>query len=712
MDLDHLQRLATELGALEEFLNSLKEQEKRITAAASLSESSAQELQRLSERFYLLKSEIDARQRRTLSNLTHDPSLEKTVGNGAENDLLLEVDDNERFNRVLPSGWERGVTDEKIPYYLNHASEETQWDHPEFTSLMANLLEMNSVKYSAYRLALKLRKVQQRLCLDLLDVEAAVFAFNEHGLTQERHDMAIRVPEMTIVLSSMFVALKREEPSEVDVSLCVDLCLNWLLNVFDSGRVGEIRVLAFKIGILILCRGPLTEKYLHLFKLVATSKRVSPRQLGLLLHDTMQIPKYLGEVAAFGGSNVEPSVQSCFLATKKSKESSSKSKEKARQVLDTIDGKHFLRWLHNEPQSLVWLPVLHRLASAELAKHHHTKCKVCKANPIVGFRYHCLKCFNFDLCHNCFFVGRTAKGHKADHPMQEYCTSTGATENFRNFGQAFRNSFRSKKYFQKKQKKLGYLPVKTNLEGEAEVNGANTSSSVPALSSTMNSGENSMSNSFNSTLNPKVMNGDVEEKRKKKSPKNKDEHDLIADMCKLLNDSVDNGEPGDQNGNVSVDSGKRSTTDNSSETNLLRRLDEGEDLETIITDLEAQGRKHNREYEDLKISLQGQKAKESADEIQSDTLSRKLRRETSRMEARMKILENHNRKLEAHIERLRYYKDNHADYRVGDAGEENHFGTLQAKSIVASDLYTDDPSTDDGKLSGWRRILFGIPILK
>lgn len=36
------------------------------------------------------------------------------------------------------------------------------------------------------------------------------------------------------------------------------------------------------------------------------------RQLGLLLHDAIQIPRQLGEVAAFGGSNIEPSVRSCF----------------------------------------------------------------------------------------------------------------------------------------------------------------------------------------------------------------------------------------------------------------------------------------------------------------------------------------------------------------------------------------------------------------
>lgn len=36
------------------------------------------------------------------------------------------------------------------------------------------------------------------------------------------------------------------------------------------------------------------------------------RLLSLLLHEAIQIPRQLGEVAAFGGSNVEPSVRSCF----------------------------------------------------------------------------------------------------------------------------------------------------------------------------------------------------------------------------------------------------------------------------------------------------------------------------------------------------------------------------------------------------------------
>ena len=46
---------------------------------------------------------------------------------------------------------------------------------------------------------------------------------------------------------------------------------------------------------------------------------------------------------------------------------------------------HFLNWLQQEPQSMVWLPVLHRLSAAEAAKHQ-AKCNICKEYPIVGFR--------------------------------------------------------------------------------------------------------------------------------------------------------------------------------------------------------------------------------------------------------------------------------------------------------------------------------------
>lgn len=104
-----------------------------------------------------------------------------------------------------------------------------------------------------------------------------------------------------------------------------------------SQRTGQVRVLSFKVGIILLCRGHLEEKYrckcvtrsfafalafdlscyvasADLYRLIADPNRlVDQRKLGLLLHDCIQLPRQLGEVAAFGGSNIEPSVRSCFL---------------------------------------------------------------------------------------------------------------------------------------------------------------------------------------------------------------------------------------------------------------------------------------------------------------------------------------------------------------------------------------------------------------
>lgn len=57
-----------------------------------------------------------------------------------------------------------------------------------------------------------------------------------------------------------------------------------------------------------------------LFRLIADPNRlVDQRKLGLLLHDCIQLPRQLGEVASFGGSNIEPSVRSCFEKAGKNK---------------------------------------------------------------------------------------------------------------------------------------------------------------------------------------------------------------------------------------------------------------------------------------------------------------------------------------------------------------------------------------------------------
>lgn len=112
------------------------------------------------------------------------------------------------------------------------------------------------------------------------------------------------------------------------------------------------------------------EKYRFLFRLIADPERkVDQRKLGLLLHDCIQVPRQLGEVAAFGGSNIEPSVRSCLeragISQPDQNGAANINGSTGELPEITIEAQHFLGWLQHEPQSLVWLPVLHRLAAAE-----------------------------------------------------------------------------------------------------------------------------------------------------------------------------------------------------------------------------------------------------------------------------------------------------------------------------------------------------------
>ena len=435
--------------------------------------------------------------------------------------LVVQVDpgNQEFLKEAVPAGWERCLTEENIPYYSHHEQETTAWDHPEFTSMFENIAVMNTVKYCAYRVALKLRKVQQKLCLDLLDIESAVVCFESHGLTFDKHDLSVAVPEIVTVLTSIYETLYQCEPEEVDVPLCVDLCLNWLLNVFDSQRTGFVRVLSLKIGLAVMCRGPLEDKYNIMFDLATGGeKRLDQRRLGLLIYDCVQIPKYLGEIALFGGSNIEPSVRSCL--------------RKSSQINATyVDRLEFMEWLAEEPQSLVWLPVLHRLSSAETATHD-VRCKICRTHPIIGFRYHCKKCFNLDICHGCFFLGKSVKGHKAEHPMIEYCTSTNKTDNARHLLQSFRNSFRSRKYFKKKQSKLGYLPVQTVAEGD--------NFESPALSPNLSWESRDFPASMSESTSSKLAGGETSGSLTSNNKQEEDEHFLIASYCKMLTNNNNN----------------------------------------------------------------------------------------------------------------------------------------------------------------------------
>ncbi|XP_065057528.1 dystrophin-like isoform X3 [Rhopilema esculentum] len=506
--------------------------------------------------------------------------------------------------------WERSVAVNKVPYYINHDTKTTQWDHPKMSAVYRTLSDLNDVKFAAYRTAMKLRCVQKACCLDLVTMEAMKHAFDIQEARSALGDIDALVDVLQII-NVVVAAFERAEHKEsINIAQCVDLVLNWLLNVFDSVRYGKLRTLSLKTGLILLCKGSLEEKWKYLFMLVANKQgHLDQKRLGLLLHDCVQIPRQLGEIAAFGGSNIEPSVRSCF--------------EMAKSATH-IDITNFLGWVSHEPQSVVWMPVLHRLAAAETAKHE-AKCNICKEYPIVGFRYRCLKCFNYDMCQSCFWSGRISKSHRITHPMHQYSLATTTGEDMADFVRLLRNKFKSRRYRNRPPRKLGYLPVQTVFEGG--------NIETPSTPSSPDMSEYS-TNSFRN---------ETDGRPKGRKTHMDDEHRLIQQLCSTLN--------------------SESSLSPKSPAQILATLerDQKDDLDCTIKELEEEHKALQDEYERLKIvraqDMNGTNgsngSNESGRDAELQSEARTLRQHKGRLEARMQILEDHNKQLEAQLQRLR-----------------------------------------------------------
>uniref|UniRef100_A0A671Z337 Dystrophin n=1 Tax=Sparus aurata TaxID=8175 RepID=A0A671Z337_SPAAU len=516
----------------------------------------------------------------------------------------------------VESPFEQGVSPNNVPYYINHQTQTTCWDHPKMAELYQSLADLNNVRFSAYRTAMKLRRLQKALCLDLLSMPMACEVFDQHGLKQ--NEQLLDISQLVTCLTSLYQRLEQSHSHLVNVPLCVDMCLNWLLNVYDTGRTGKIRTLSFKTGVISLCKAHLEDKYRFLFRQVASATGFcDQRRLGLLLHDSIQIPRQLGEVASFGGSNIEPSVRSCFQFANNKPE---------------LEAAMFLDWMRLEPQSMVWLPVLHRVAAAETAKHQ-AKCNICKECPIIGFRYRSLKHFNYDICQSCFFSGRVAKGHKMQYPMVEYCTPTTSGEDVRDFAKVLKNKFRTKRYFAK-HPRMGYLPVQTILEGDNMETPVTLINFWP-VDHALAEMENRNGSYLNDSISP---NESID-----------DEHMLIQHYCQSLNQGSPLSQP-------------RSPA----QILISMETEEKGELERVLNDLEQENRSLQSEYDRLKKAHDRKGlsplpsppemlpvSPQSARDAELIAEAKLLRQHKGRLEARMQILEDHNKQLESQLHRLR-----------------------------------------------------------
>lgn len=242
---------------------------------------------------------------------------------------------------------------------------------------------------------------------------------------------------------------------------------------------------------------------------------------------------------------------------------------------------------------------------------------------------------------------------------------TTSTEDVRDFTRALKNKFKSRKYF-KKHPRVGYLPVQSVLEGDA------LESPAPSPQHTTHTLQNDMHSRLEMYASrlAQVEYGS----RNNSTPESDDEHQLISQYSQSLSAAA-----------AATNNGPKSPVQ------VMAAMDaeQREELEAIIQDLEEENATLQAEYERLRAKQtpittpdDGQNGGAGGQGQDMMAEAKLLRQHKGRLEARMQILEDHNRQLEAQLTRLRQLLEPNAAKA----------STLQTRSVTASQLNTESPA--------------------
>ncbi|XP_023774103.1 dystrophin-like, partial [Cyanistes caeruleus] len=166
---DHLEKVKVyraELVPLKEKVHHVNELARRFTPAdIQLSQYNLSCVEDLNTRWKVLQVAVDERIKQL-----HE--AHRDFGPTSQHFLTTSVQ----------GPWERAISPNKVPYYINHETQTTCWDHPKMTELYQSLADLNNVRFSAYRTAMKLRRLQKALCCKYLPVP--------HPLPGRLHDQS------------------------------------------------------------------------------------------------------------------------------------------------------------------------------------------------------------------------------------------------------------------------------------------------------------------------------------------------------------------------------------------------------------------------------------------------------------------------------------------------------------------------------------------
>ncbi|CAF1575908.1 unnamed protein product [Rotaria magnacalcarata] len=286
-----------------------------------------------------------------------------------------------------------------------------------YVKIVGRLEPLSAIKFAAYRVACKLRVLQKYLKLTYVDYNILVRAFNTHQLHFGAEASVITNENARKVLTAIYQLISSYHFNESSMDEIIDTLLRFLCEILHIQLNADFDLNSFKIILFALSNAKLPEKYRCFFRQITSPNVIASQgKLNELFEILLKLPNHFDNVDSFHADNIPGCVQSCLDHTHDG----------------IIREDIFVNWMSREPQTLVWLPTLHRLIATETVRHE-AQCDTCKIYPVIGMRYRCLRCFNYDLCQTCFFTGDHAKKHDGTHPIEEYCKQVTPFEDLKAF---------------------------------------------------------------------------------------------------------------------------------------------------------------------------------------------------------------------------------------------------------------------------------------
>ena len=87
---------------------------------------------------------------------------------------------------------------------------------------------------------------------------------------------------------------------------------------------------------------------------------------------------------------------------------------------------YYLAEKYNSSWAAFFVLLTHLLVSLSFSSFtcppvfHPVECSYCHSESMLGFRYRCQQCHNYQLCQDCFWRGHAGGSHSNQHQMKEY----------------------------------------------------------------------------------------------------------------------------------------------------------------------------------------------------------------------------------------------------------------------------------------------------